>query len=64
MKPRRAIDFLPIVGWIRTYDRSWLTPDAIAIVDVWSRSGATDVLGADRIFETTREAVAAAKGGD
>ena len=38
-------------------------PEA-TIVDVWSRSGAIDALGADHVLETTRQAVAAAKGGD
>ena len=27
--------WLPIVGWLREYDRGWLLPDGIAGVTVW-----------------------------
>jgi MFS superfamily sulfate permease-like transporter len=28
--------WLPIVGWLREYDRGWLLPDGIAGVTVWA----------------------------
>ncbi len=34
-KPSGLARFVPIVGWLTTYDRSWLRGDIIAALSVW-----------------------------
>ena len=32
----RLVSYVPIFGWIRSYDRRWLLPDALAGLSVWA----------------------------
>lgn len=32
----RLAQYLPVVGWMASYDRTWLVPDALAGLSVWA----------------------------
>jgi high affinity sulfate transporter 1 len=34
-RPTPALRFLPILGWLRSYDRAWLTADVLAGLTLW-----------------------------